>query len=282
MRTFVEAATGLPTLLFTTALVVVACFWLLVGLRLTTVDTFDADADLRAWGLGGVPVAVAFSLLTAIAWGLAVGTTLLLADFVPAGAAAGLLRLATPAGALLVAWRTTRLLVRLSRRHFPEERDPELPARPVSDGGVTGGPGADGARRTGGEIARRTGDAAAYRPVDGTDRRTDDASAPRPGGGTARRRGEGTGNRLGDGTARGTGGVSAPRTGDVPAPGRGDVPAPGRGDVPAPRTGGGTAPRTGGGTGQRSGDTAAYRTAPAPAPAPPAPRPAAHGHRRAA
>ncbi|MBC7269437.1 MAG: hypothetical protein H5T76_12050, partial [Streptomyces sp.] len=256
MRTFVEAATGLPTLLLTTALVVVACFWLLVGLRLTTVDTFDADADLRAWGLGGVPVAVAFSLLTAIAWGLAVGTTLLLADFVPAGAAAGLLRLATPAGALLVAWRTTRLLVRLSRRHFPEERNPELPARPVSDGGVTAGPGADGAHRTGGEIARRTGDTAAYRPGDGTDRHTGDASAPRPGGGTDRRTGEGTGNRLGDGTARRRGDASAPRTGDASAPGRDDVSAPRRGDVSAPRTGGGTA--------QRSGDTAAYRTAPAP------------------
>ncbi|MFE6281080.1 hypothetical protein [Streptomyces sp. NPDC057877] len=115
MRTFLAAATGLPTLLLTAALVVVVCFWLLVALRLTTVHTFDTDVDLGAWGLGGVPVAVAFSLLTVIAWGLSVGTAVLLADLVPAGAVAGLLRLLTFAGAVLVAWRATRGLARRTR-----------------------------------------------------------------------------------------------------------------------------------------------------------------------
>jgi hypothetical protein len=31
MRTFLEAATGLPTILLTAALVVVVCFWILVA-----------------------------------------------------------------------------------------------------------------------------------------------------------------------------------------------------------------------------------------------------------
>ncbi|MGJ3561252.1 hypothetical protein ACR6C2_35255 [Streptomyces sp. INA 01156] len=48
-----EAATGLPTLLFTAALVVAACFWLLVAVGVTTPHAFDSDADLEAWGWAG-------------------------------------------------------------------------------------------------------------------------------------------------------------------------------------------------------------------------------------
>ncbi|MFD0313230.1 hypothetical protein [Streptomyces flavalbus] len=132
MGTFLDAATGLPTLPLTAALVVVGCFWLLAALRLTTVSAFDADVDLRGWGLDGVPVAVAFSLLTVVAWGLSVGAAVLLAHLVPSGALAGALRLVTTAAALYVAWRTTRRAVRLTRRHRRAAgRRPAPPPRPA-------------------------------------------------------------------------------------------------------------------------------------------------------
>lgn len=41
MRALSEAATGLPTILFTTALVVVVCFRLLVAVGVAEVDSFD-------------------------------------------------------------------------------------------------------------------------------------------------------------------------------------------------------------------------------------------------
>ncbi|GAA3496561.1 hypothetical protein GCM10019016_036620 [Streptomyces prasinosporus] len=129
MRTFVEAAAGLPTLLFTAALVVVLCFWLLVAAGVADSRGFDSDADLDALGMGGVPVAVAFSLLTAFAWLLATGAGVLLAATVPEGPAAGLLRLLAACGAPLASWRLTRLAVRPLRRLFPDGPGPS-PAVP--------------------------------------------------------------------------------------------------------------------------------------------------------
>lgn len=118
---FLLAATGLPTILPTAALVVVACFWLLALARVTAVDSFDADVDLRAWRMSGVPVAVALSLLTVLAWCLSVSAAVLLTVFRPQGSVAGLLRLAAPAGALLLAWAATCLIVRPLHRLFPDE-----------------------------------------------------------------------------------------------------------------------------------------------------------------
>ncbi|GGZ02726.1 hypothetical protein [Streptomyces poonensis] len=129
MRTVLVAATGLPTIVLTAALVVVVCFWLLVAAGATTAGSFDADADLAPWGMGGVPVTVAFTTLIALAWGLSVGTISLLAGLAPAGPAEGLLRMAVPFGALLVAWRLTRLLVRLLHRAPVRRR--RLPSSPV-------------------------------------------------------------------------------------------------------------------------------------------------------
>ncbi|CAL9613437.1 hypothetical protein SUDANB176_05675 [Streptomyces sp. enrichment culture] len=134
MRTFVEAATGLPTLLFTAALVVVVCFWLLVAAGVAGSRSFDSDADLDALGMGGVPVAVAFSLLTVFAWFLATGAGVLLAATVPDGPAAGLLRPLAACGALLVSWRLTCLIVRPLHRLFPDEPGPpRSPHRPGAD-----------------------------------------------------------------------------------------------------------------------------------------------------
>ncbi|MFF5310300.1 hypothetical protein [Streptomyces massasporeus] len=121
MRMLLSAATGPPTILLTTALVVVLCFWLLVTVGFTSVGSFDTDANLRAWGMDGVPVAVAVSTLTAVAWFLSVGGVLLLAACAPPCPATGLLRMAWPVAALPVAWRLTCLFVRPLHRLFPDE-----------------------------------------------------------------------------------------------------------------------------------------------------------------
>ncbi|WP_158857694.1 hypothetical protein [Streptomyces sp. NRRL B-1347] len=62
------AVVGFPGVVFTSALAVVVCFWLLVAVGVTRTDCFDEDADLDAVGLGGVPVSVAASLFTLVGW----------------------------------------------------------------------------------------------------------------------------------------------------------------------------------------------------------------------
>ncbi|MDN3023532.1 hypothetical protein [Streptomyces sp. S.PB5] len=125
MRTaLVEAATGFPVLVCTAALVVVAVFWLLVVSGAATVDSFDTDIDLGALGMGGVPVAVALSLLAALSWLLGVGAALTLAALAPTGPAAGMLRLVVPVAGLLAAWWLTCLFVRPLHRLFPDEPGP--------------------------------------------------------------------------------------------------------------------------------------------------------------
>ncbi|WP_206307011.1 hypothetical protein [Streptomyces sp. F001] len=128
MRGFLEAATGFPALLFTAALVVVGCFWLLVAVGAAEPDSFDRDADLDAWGMGGAPVAVAFSLLTVFAWLLGLGAAILLDAFAASGVLGGLLRITAPVWALLVAWRLTCVFVRPLHRLFPDEPGPSRPA----------------------------------------------------------------------------------------------------------------------------------------------------------
>lgn len=134
MRTFLVAATGLPTILLTAALVVVVCFWLLAAVGIVGADGFDTDVDLRAWRMGGVPVAVAFSVLTVLAWSLSVGATVLVAVSALPGPVTWLLRMVVPVGALPVAWATACLIVRPLHRHFPDE-----PAPPVLGEARTGG-----------------------------------------------------------------------------------------------------------------------------------------------
>ncbi len=127
MRTFLAAAVGLPTILLTAALVVVVCFWLLAVVGIAGVRSFDTDVDLGAWHMGGVPVAVALSLLTLLAWCLSIGAVALLAVFALPGPVAGMLRLVVPVGALFVAWAATCLIVRPLRRLFPDEPVPSVP-----------------------------------------------------------------------------------------------------------------------------------------------------------
>ncbi|MFF9627299.1 hypothetical protein [Streptomyces griseosporeus] len=124
MRMIVDAATGLPGILTTAGLVVVVCFWLLVFVGVASVDSLDGDVDLRSWGMGGVPVAVALSLLTVLAWLLGVGSAVALADLLPSGTWSAVLRPLAAVAAVFVAWRLTCRLVRPLHRLFPDEPEP--------------------------------------------------------------------------------------------------------------------------------------------------------------
>lgn len=124
MTGFLGATLGFPTVLFSFLLVVVLGYWLLV---LTGVLDPGDDVDaggvpgglLAALGLGGVPVAVSFSLLVTVAWFVSLAGSALL-DGVGFGAGA---RIAASLGVLLIAagcaWLVTRLVVAPLRRLFP-------------------------------------------------------------------------------------------------------------------------------------------------------------------
>lgn len=122
MRTFFEAATGFPTFLFTVPLLAAAGFWLLVAVGAADSRTFDGDADLGALGLGGVPVAVAFSLWTGFAWAGSLGAAVLLEPLASSGPARALTGLAVLVAAPSVSWCATRALVLLLRRLHPPVR----------------------------------------------------------------------------------------------------------------------------------------------------------------
>ncbi|MFJ6571248.1 hypothetical protein ACIQNU_27920 [Streptomyces sp. NPDC091292] len=125
MGTFLETVAAFPTVMFSAALAVVIGFWVLVAVGLSGTDSFDSDADLGSWGLGGVPVTVAFSLITVLGWFTSLTATVLLAPVVPSGGALrSLVHLLVLTGALLVAWRVTRWLVRPLATLFPEETGP--------------------------------------------------------------------------------------------------------------------------------------------------------------
>ncbi|MFJ8150202.1 hypothetical protein ACIQ6R_34960 [Streptomyces sp. NPDC096048] len=118
MGTFVDVATTFPVLFFTVAAIVVTGFWLLVATNAADVRCFDEDVDADSLGLGGVPVAVSLSVLTALAWAGSLGAVLLLeavASMRPLRAlTAPVIFLAAP----VIGWWATRLLVRPLRRRF--------------------------------------------------------------------------------------------------------------------------------------------------------------------
>ncbi|MFI5659938.1 hypothetical protein [Streptomyces sp. NPDC051684] len=124
MEVFYAAATGLPTVVFTAAVAVVVCFWLLVAVGAVGVRSFDRDVDLRRWGTGGVPAAVVLSLLCALTWGLDLTITIPLAAMVPTGSAHLLLELVGAAVASTVAWRLTRAAARPLAKRWPDEPEP--------------------------------------------------------------------------------------------------------------------------------------------------------------
>ncbi|MFD4721799.1 hypothetical protein ACFWOY_21040 [Streptomyces sp. NPDC058423] len=124
MAEFLQAAAGFPTVLFTSALLVVIGFWLLVLTGAADPDSFDADVDTDAVSLGGVPVSVAASLLIAFGWFGSLAGSVLLARAGLFGLPFHLLRVAVFAGSLALAWAVTRALVRPLAKFFPDERGP--------------------------------------------------------------------------------------------------------------------------------------------------------------
>ncbi|MEV0124319.1 hypothetical protein AB0I16_22790 [Streptomyces sp. NPDC050703] len=68
MQEILRAAAGFPAVLFSSALVVVIGFWLLVLVGALAAADFDADMDLGPAGLGAVPVSVALSTAVVVAW----------------------------------------------------------------------------------------------------------------------------------------------------------------------------------------------------------------------
>ncbi|HEX8632176.1 MAG TPA: hypothetical protein VF755_28790 [Catenuloplanes sp.] len=124
MGGFIGAAFSFPTVLFTFLLVVVVGYWLLVVLGAADLDG-DAGLDggvaglMSGLGLGGVPAAVAGSLLIALTWFLSLVGTVLVGDEVfPLASLAVLL------AALAVGWFGTRLVVPLLRRALPTGSGP--------------------------------------------------------------------------------------------------------------------------------------------------------------
>ncbi|MFH8737074.1 hypothetical protein [Streptomyces sp. NPDC017964] len=117
---FADAA-GFPTLLYTAALGVTAGFWLLVVLGGAAATAFDEDADLRAAGLGGVPVAVALSLVIAVAWAVSVTGSVLVDWFDFAGIPQAAVRVALLLLSPLVGWRVARRVVSPRAKRAPDQ-----------------------------------------------------------------------------------------------------------------------------------------------------------------
>lgn len=124
MRSFAEAVTTFPVVFFTAGALVVLGFWLLVAVDAVGAGCFDEDVDAEALGLGGVHVAVSFSLLAALAWSGSVGAVLLVEPVVPGGTPHALTGLAVFLTAPAAAWCATRMLLRPLRRRLPEEPGP--------------------------------------------------------------------------------------------------------------------------------------------------------------
>ncbi|UGY91501.1 YqiJ family protein [Streptomyces gobiensis] len=131
MGEFMDAALAFPAVLFTFALVVVIAYWLLVLVGGAGVDALDGGEGVdssvspdtggagftgafAAFGLGGVPVTIVLSLLTAIAWFVSLAGAVLFDNI--------LLRMVLLPVALVAAWSTTWVLVRPLRRLAPVER----------------------------------------------------------------------------------------------------------------------------------------------------------------
>lgn len=127
MNEFLSTAFAFPTVLFSAALAVVVVFWALVLLGVADHDSFDGDVEpsgIGASGLGGVPVAVAASLLIVTAWFTSLAGSVLLRRSGLAGIPYAVLACAVLAAAVVVAWLVTRRLARTLAKLFPEEQVP--------------------------------------------------------------------------------------------------------------------------------------------------------------
>ncbi|KIF66434.1 hypothetical protein HY68_30885 [Streptomyces sp. AcH 505] len=120
MTEFLSATLGFPAVLFSSALVVVVCFWLLVLAGAADHHAFDADLEAEAIGFGGVPVAVSASLFLVVAWFTSLTGSVLLRRSALSSGTKACLAAAVLAAALVVGWAVVRLLVRHLRRYAAE------------------------------------------------------------------------------------------------------------------------------------------------------------------
>ncbi|WP_405954900.1 hypothetical protein [Streptomyces phaeochromogenes] len=128
LEEIIGAAAQFPTIIFTSALVVVLAFWFLVLLGRAHVHDFDADAPALAKALGGVPVAVATSVVTVCGWLVSLTGLVVLDRAGVTGFGAAVARVALLALSALVAWSVTHGLVapltrRFSGEHRSRQRD---------------------------------------------------------------------------------------------------------------------------------------------------------------
>ncbi|MFB7710042.1 hypothetical protein [Streptomyces sp. NPDC056105] len=121
MGEFLAAMVGFPGQLFTAALVVAAGFWVLVALGTVEAGAFDADIELDAWGLGGVPVAGAVSLVIAVAWLTTVTGSVLAERIAPDGMAHAALEALLLIGSPLLGRQVARRLVGSPAELLPDE-----------------------------------------------------------------------------------------------------------------------------------------------------------------
>lgn len=112
MGEFPHAVAGFPAIFFSAALPVVLGFWLLVAFGGADADSFDADVDAGAVGLGGVPVAMAATLLTIVGWVTSLTGSIVIGRTAGTGLAHAAADVALLLLSLLIAWRVTRHLVR--------------------------------------------------------------------------------------------------------------------------------------------------------------------------
>lgn len=124
MREFLVAATGFPAVIFSSALLVVIGFWLLVMLGGAEADSFDSDADLGPAGLGGVPVTVAASMAVVVAWFSTLAGSVLIGRAGPTGLAHAATELLLLLVSVPVAWGAACALVRPLAKLFPDEPGP--------------------------------------------------------------------------------------------------------------------------------------------------------------
>ncbi|MGP4052704.1 hypothetical protein [Streptomyces sp. 2A115] len=120
----IDAAAQFPTVIFTSALVVVLCFWFLVLLGRAGVRDFDADAPALARVFGGAPVAVAASVVTVSGWLVSLTGMLVMEWIGVTGFGAALARVTLLALSALVAWSVTHTLAGPLNKLFPHESGP--------------------------------------------------------------------------------------------------------------------------------------------------------------
>lgn len=134
MRQVVGASVRFPTVSLTSALLVVAGFWLLVLLRRADVRAFDADAPRLSRAFNEIPVAVVATVVILSAWLVSLIGTLLLAVAHLKGAGDVTARVSLSALSALVALAAARGCAVPLARLFPGA------ARPRGQGAARSAP----------------------------------------------------------------------------------------------------------------------------------------------